>query len=299
MDLLEWVFQKVTDRKQIMNKKKIDKFSINLEDELISINLLISFIFSGSSQPIYAGKGIGKANINSIFLPKKIDFFNNSLIKNRNILLHKALVAGIVSSKRICYSSNNLNYAQRTLEIVLNQNTIISELEKIFPTFSQFSLTIMQDLSEINLNKTVEETEFKKLNELKTAQPFFRWRHFPELSLAPWVELLDWSLENTQALSSDMLSETMDEKNKNKGTELEGMNSTESIVEISLNKLKKEQNPVMHSFEKLETADEYSGGSRITDAEDDLEDHSKALSELNLKHVTREGGGAGSIFRVN
>lgn len=70
------------------------------------------------------------------------------------------------------------------------------------------------------------------------------------------------------------------------------------VETVDLEKEKKDQNPVMHSFEKLETADEYRGGHRITDASDQLEEHSAALDELNLNKVTRSGDNAQSVYRA-
>lgn len=58
-----------------------------------------------------------------------------------------------------------------------------------------------------------------------------------------------------------------------------------------------EVDPVMHSFEKLETADDYQGGRKVDSGDDDLTDHSDALDELNLNNVTRDGEGAQSVFQ--
>lgn len=60
---------------------------------------------------------------------------------------------------------------------------------------------------------------------------------------------------------------------------------------------KEKANPIMHSFEKLETADEYQGGYRIDNGDDDLEQHSNALDELDLNKVTRGGEAAQSIYQ--
>lgn len=70
------------------------------------------------------------------------------------------------------------------------------------------------------------------------------------------------------------------------------------IESVDLESEKKKQNPVMHSFEKLETADEYRGGHRITEASDQLDEHANALDELNLNKVTRSGDNAKSIYRA-
>lgn len=52
---------------------------------------------------------------------------------------------------------------------------------------------------------------------------------------------------------------------------------------------KKKINPVMHSFEKIETLDDYSGQDRISSGDDELDRHSSALDELELNRHTNEG----------
>lgn len=60
---------------------------------------------------------------------------------------------------------------------------------------------------------------------------------------------------------------------------------------------KEEVNPIMHSFEKMEAVDEYSGGRKIDSGDDELENHADALEELDLNKVTKGGENAKSIFR--
>lgn len=55
-------------------------------------------------------------------------------------------------------------------------------------------------------------------------------------------------------------------------------------------------NPVMHSFEKMETADDYDGGRRVESGDDDLCEHAPALDELELNNLTSNGK-ASSIYR--
>ncbi|MCO5143590.1 MAG: hypothetical protein M9962_10915 [Oligoflexia bacterium] len=51
----------------------------------------------------------------------------------------------------------------------------------------------------------------------------------------------------------------------------------------------KKINPVMHSFEKLETLDDYDGANKISSGDDELHEHSNALDELELNSCTTEG----------
>ncbi|MCC6846962.1 MAG: VWA domain-containing protein [Deltaproteobacteria bacterium] len=57
------------------------------------------------------------------------------------------------------------------------------------------------------------------------------------------------------------------------------------------------ENPAVHSFEKVHTAEEYRGGRRRVDAEDELADHAEALDELDLREVVRGGERTRSLYR--
>lgn len=66
---------------------------------------------------------------------------------------------------------------------------------------------------------------------------------------------------------------------------------------ISLNSQK--PNPLQHSFEKTETADEYRGGRKMDSGTDDLDLHMEALEQVNLTSVTRDGEAAESVLTTD
>ncbi|MFZ3230673.1 MAG: VWA domain-containing protein [Pseudobdellovibrio sp.] len=290
---MEWIFQKFSERNIQKNKIKESAYLVRTEDEIIALKTLLAFILKDDSIPLFAGKGMGRASYDCILLPECVSYFSNADL-NRQILIHKVLVAGIIFSKKITYTKKNLSYAERTLEIYNHQDQIRFELTALFPMFQKFNLLLENNLSKIHSKSKNEEASYPKLIELNNPEPFSRWQCFPEQALALWVELLECS--NAKQESSESVNNS-DKKKTNEGTQVEGNSSTEAIEEVSLEKKKKEQSPVFHSFEKLEAADEYNGGSRVSDSTDEIEDHQQALSELNLRHVTREGGGAGSVYK--
>lgn len=54
-----------------------------------------------------------------------------------------------------------------------------------------------------------------------------------------------------------------------------------------------------HTFEKVETLEEYSGESRKTDSSDELDEHAEALDELQMRHVIRSAERPSSIYRAD
>ncbi len=82
------------------------------------------------------------------------------------------------------------------------------------------------------------------------------------------------------------------------GTEVDGL-SSEDPEFVTLNKQELEQQCLIHVFEKVETADDYSGGTRQLDGEDELEEQLEAIRELAMKHMVRGGNGTHAIYRAS
>ncbi len=59
------------------------------------------------------------------------------------------------------------------------------------------------------------------------------------------------------------------------------------------------ENPAVHSFEKVRTAEEYRGGKKRVDAEDELAEHADALDELDLREVVRSAERTRSLYRAD
>ena len=89
------------------------------------------------------------------------------------------------------------------------------------------------------------------------------------------------------------------EKNTvNPTTELKSK-PVEEVEVIAVDKKAQEDYVMTHNFEKVETAEEFSGVWRGFDGEDSLEDDAEALNELNLKHLVRTDEVAHSIYQAD
>lgn len=58
------------------------------------------------------------------------------------------------------------------------------------------------------------------------------------------------------------------------------------------------ENPLVHSFEKVHTAEEYKGGSKRADGSDELAEHSAALDELNLDETIVSSEATQSVYHA-
>lgn len=81
------------------------------------------------------------------------------------------------------------------------------------------------------------------------------------------------------------------------GTEIEAP-ARENIVKVNLDEKKNEANPVMHSFEKIETLDEYKGGFRTQDGDDQIKEHAEALADLKIREVIRSREKTSSVYKA-
>ncbi len=82
------------------------------------------------------------------------------------------------------------------------------------------------------------------------------------------------------------------------GTEREGK-PREVVRQIHLDERPQADNPLVHSFEKVHTAEEYKGGQKALDGTDEIDDHLEALEELDMREVIRTRERTSSIFRAD
>jgi hypothetical protein len=219
LDILEILFKKISKFNTQKKEEKIKEYTSYLADEITSIKTILFYLIK-QDVPIFSGKGMGRVGNEMFLLPSEISFSKDKKI-NRLLYLHKALVCGVIFNKKICYSQKNLSEVNKMKEILSYQTQIIDELILSFPKFKEFHSYLVE-------------------NFLSSA----------DLTMALWVELLEFPSQ-----VNDSIELSIQEINKKlpQGTEVEMEASTEAIEEVSLQKKMKEENPILHSFEKLET----------------------------------------------
>ena len=75
-------------------------------------------------------------------------------------------------------------------------------------------------------------------------------------------------------------------------------NAVEEITSLEIDKKQQEDYVMTHNFEKIETAEEWEGGWRDFDGDDDLDDHANALEDLNMQHTVRVDDPTHSIYQA-
>jgi Mg-chelatase subunit ChlD len=82
------------------------------------------------------------------------------------------------------------------------------------------------------------------------------------------------------------------------GTELPGK-SKEHVRRVELEQRDIENDVLIHTFDKTETAEEFQGVTRTPDGADELAQHAEALQELDLRAVVRSATRTQSIYKAD
>lgn len=83
-----------------------------------------------------------------------------------------------------------------------------------------------------------------------------------------------------------------------KGAERAAPRKIEDVRRAELEEDREKHNPIVHTFEKVETLDSHEGGARLADGSDELDDQLEALEEVDLSEVVRGGPPAQALLRA-
>jgi nitric oxide reductase NorD protein len=75
--------------------------------------------------------------------------------------------------------------------------------------------------------------------------------------------------------------------------------AVEEIISLQVDIKQQEDYVLTHNFEKVETAEEFSGVWRDFDGEDNLKEHENALDELNMKYTVRVDDPVHSVYQAD
>jgi len=111
-----------------------------------------------------------------------------------------------------------------------------------------------------------------------------------------------WMQNNPEDNSADKLKNFNEKAKKAIADEIKTIlkaNPVEEIVSLQIDQKQQEDYVLTHDFEKIDTAEEWDGGWRDFDGEDELDEHSKALEELNMKYTVRVDDTTHSVYQAD
>jgi nitric oxide reductase NorD protein len=259
MDLGEKLFEVISNwrRRQINGDRQVFQYELNECDRALA--LIVQPLFEEPVE-IHASKQGGVVGM-SFFLPPKIGFFKDRE-RNRALYIHQILMMAGAQKMELYWPQNLAIGPERNTYFSQKKEQISNTLSEFYPGFRDFQQVLIQDFQAL-LGPN--------------SDPWLLWGG---LSSGPGIK------------KSNMGGVTSRERSKQKSQPKLATSFEREEVDLD----KEQHNPVMHSFEKMETADEYEGGSRTADGSDQLREHSEALKELKLKKVTRSGDAAAAFL---
>lgn len=300
MDIFEKLFEKVSQREKEKIKKSIQVFDFEKNEKYLvhfanSLTETKKIILLSPSQGFVGFSG------NVLFLPEMVYTLDSKELNKR--IYQNLILLSVAAKKLQIQQDSGENLLAKRLEFLKHLPKINQYLDKEFPNYQYLQNEIYQKLAE--KKKTTDHFCFSLWQEIYLSRSDAKITS--DLSILKKLKanepVPDYMLASLPCIESkkaaDFLTDyslALNGKNKDSTqvqTELKKKNNGE-VEYVDLNQ--QQQNPVTHSFEKMETADEYQGGYRFDSGDDELKEHQKALEELSLTKVTRGGESAQSVY---
>lgn len=294
MDLTEKLFELGMRWRQRRQQREIELCQYTLSECEKALALVVQPFFVEPIE-IHAARQIGTAG-RAFYLPDAISFFPEKS-RNRDLYLHQALYLAAAQTLKVFWPEKSSGDYENALHFVKHRQSLHELIIQMYPSFETFHQELMRDFYQ-NLKKPASRPAQKIIDifnreivaevslecgVLKRNEPF------PQELWLLWGGLGSRSFNGTRREGAPpMRKRTSPESEMQMQTHFEK-------EEVDLEK--EQNNPVTHSFEKMESVDEYQGGRRVADGSDQLQEHGAALQEITPRKVTRSGEEAASFFK--
>ncbi len=267
MDLDELLFGTVSKYFKKRNKNKIllDSNAVFLKDVKPRLTILARAI-TGKAIELFPAEREGGYKNNNFFLPI---YFNEFASKEANLGFYFF---------RILFLS-----VQSELKINLTIDEVLSEQNKT---------EILTLLFQKYPNSKIIYQNLKSHFEAKTTP-----KNTADYSWIYGKLMQNDSEENTETILENF-SDLVKKPNSEQITTTLHAKAVEEITTIEIDKKQQEDYVLLHSFEKVETAEEFNGNWRDFDGSDDLEKHENAIEDLNMKFTVRVDDTAHSVYQA-
>jgi len=290
MALDEFLYGKVANYFKRRKRTRIedDERTVHLKSIIPRLTLFARAI-TGKPIDIYAAEREGGYKNNSFFLPEMFpvlpserDYFNN-YDQNLSFYLFRVLYLSVQKNLNLNWNDQT----EHTLVESQSQAKITSEkvLQKLFKEFP-VTKKLHDDLrSELEAFSNSQKTKTKGKNTIDHSLLYGKWmRNSPEESS-----------ENSLKNFTDKAKKAIENEIKT----IKKANPVEEVITLEVDKKQQEDYVMTHNFEKVETAEEHEGGWRDFDGDDDMDKHSNALEELNMKFTVRVDDTVHSVYQAD
>ncbi|MCO5259742.1 MAG: VWA domain-containing protein [Crocinitomicaceae bacterium] len=273
MSFDEYLFGKFV---QYLKNKKPDDAVLQRTVELESIQqklTLIARAMTGRAIEVFPAVKEGGYKGDNFFLPSRFNFYENS-DQNLAFYLFRTLYLCQQQKMQLNWFESTDIQAEKAVELgKINAQAILAGLIEEFPA-------VYEIYEELATSKNPESTE--------SIDTVWLYGHVMKDSL-------ENSKNNKDAYNDNSLNGL---ENPDPKTILKAR-AVEEIKNLTIDKKQQEDYVLTHNFEKVETADEFSGTWRDFDGDDDLEEHSEALEELVMKYTVRSNEMTHSVYQAD
>ena len=272
----EYIFTKFANyfkrRKKVKEKNK--QFAAKLEELKPRLTLFARAV-TGKSIEIYEAEREGGYKNNNFFLPKQIEFFN-SLEQNVSFYLYRVLYLSIQKNMNFNWNDNREHELLDSQEKANSTSSLIlKELFEQFPITENYYENFMQFF------------ESKETNKIPVDYSYVYGK---------------WMRNNPEDAANKKLKNFTDKVKKAKEDKIETIlkaNAVEEIISVQIDQKQQDDAVLQHQFEKVETAEEFGGNFKDFDGEDELDEHSNALEDINMKYTVRVDDTAHSVYQAD
>ncbi len=268
--LFKKVFGYITNWKKKRSSKELDR-SIALAD-ISSRITLIARALTGRNIDIMPAESEGGVKNVIFYLPSSFSYLK-TIEENVNFLIFRTVYSSI----------------QFELELNWQDNTKIHNLEDSRSKANEASALILERMAE---DYPPVYRFFQKIES--------RFGEEDEQLPSYWISgkfMTDRDV--TEGEVDENFNKDSHKKNGLEATTEIKSKAVEEVEVIKVDKKAQEDYVLMHNFEKVETAEEFSGVWRGFDGDDNLQEDADALKELNLRHLVRTDEVAHSIYQAD
>lgn len=272
----EFLFSKVAGFLKQRKKKYLaaEEHAVRLQDIKSGLSILARAI-TGKPIEIFEAEREGGYKNNSFFLPGRFSEFPTEY-QNRAFYLFRTVYLSVQKN----LDSNFNRAGDYNLEMA--REKACTAAEEILPVvFIEFPLT-KKIYSELIAHY---ESHGQEKESVDYSFVYGKW-------MCNESEVVsDNVLKNISELAKKAVQEEI-------GTILKA-NAVEEIKTLEIDKKAQEDYVLTHNFEKAETVEEWEGGWRDFDGDDELDDHSNALEDLNMKYTVRVDDPVHSVYQAD
>ncbi|WP_412984643.1 nitric oxide reductase activation protein NorD [Pontimicrobium sp. IMCC45349] len=230
---------------------------------------------TGEPIEIYEAEREGGFRNNNFFLPKRILEFD-TVEENLSFYLFRVLYLSIQKNLDLNWKDDqehDLKISQR--KAIETSHIVLKEL------FIQFPIT------KTYYEKFVAHYSSKSKKKIPVDYSFIYGK---------WMR--NSSIEDSKKTLQNFTDKVKSKEEQQSKTIIKA-NAVEEVISVEIDKKQLEDAVLQHQFEKVETADEFGGNWRDMDGDDELDDHSNALEDLNMKYTVRVDDTAHSVYQAD